>query len=153
MNSKRQGILISYLAGTPVGLITVFIVFTIPIMLTGEGLATMALIGVYGKAILGLLISFLVALGIGGHNATVDIENKKSLLKTSFKYSLTVNSIIWTVFVLLTIFNNEKSFWLILTLPIVAFILCTIITTFTLGLFICYMIKKRVTNATIFTVK
>ena len=148
MNSKRQGILISYLIGTPIGLITIFIVFTIPVMLTGEGLATIALVGVYGKAILGLIVSFLIALGIGGHNASTDIVKEKSLLKTSFKYSLTVNAIIWTVFILLTIFSNgKKDFWLILTPPILAFIICTIITTFTLGLLICFIIQKRIINA------
>lgn len=146
MTLKRQGILISYLIGLPSGLITVFIVYAIPVIMTGEGLSAIVLLGVYGKAILGLFISFLTALGIAGHNATIDVENQKSLLKTSFKYSLSVNSIIWTAFVLLTIFNNEKNFGLIITPPILAFLFCTIITTFTLGLFISYLIKKRATN-------
>jgi len=143
MTSKRQGILISYLIGTPIGLFTIFIVSAIPMALTGEGLGTMLLFHTYGKAILGLIISFLISLGIGGHNASVDIEKQKTLLKTSFKYSLTVNTIIWTVFILLTAFNNEKKdLWLFIIPPIIAFIFCTIMTTFTLGLLICYIIRK-----------
>ena len=148
MAINRQGIWTSYLIGTPVGLITVFIVFSIPVMLTGEGLATMAMVGVYGKAILGLIISFLIALGVAGHIATTNLEKQNSLLKTAFKYSLTVNLIIWTVFILLTVADNFASdFWLYLIPPIVAFLICTTMTTFTLGLLICYIIKKRLTNA------
>ena len=151
MTSERQGIYSSYLIGTPIGLIAIFIVFSIPVMLTGEGLATMVLVGVYGKAILGLIISFLVALGIAGHNASVDIRKQKPLLKISFKYSLTVNTIVWTVFIIVTIFDNlytSNGFLLILTIPFLAFIFCSIITTFTLGLLICYIIKTKISHAT-----
>ena len=149
MTSKRKGILISYLIGAPVGLFTILIVSVTPVALTGEGLGTMLLFGTYGKAIIGLIISFLIALSIGGQNASIDIERQKALIKTSFKYSLTINTIIWTVFILLTIFDNEKkNLFLFIIPPIIAFILCTIITTFTLGLLICYTIRKRINNAT-----
>ena len=150
MTSKRKGIIISYLIGAPVGLFTILIVSITPVALTGEGLGTMLLFGTYGKAILGLIISFLIALSIGGQNASIDIERQKSLIKTSFKYSLTVNAIIWTVFILLTILSNEKkNLFLFIIPPIIAFILCTIITTFTLGLLICFTIRKRINNANI----
>ena len=148
MAINRQGIWTSYLIGTPVGLSTVFIVFSTPVILTGEGLTTMAMVGVYEKAILGLIISFLIALGVAGHIATTNLEKQKSLLKTAFKFSLTVNLIIWTVFILLTVSDNFSSdFWLYLIPPIVAFLFCTTMTTFTLGLLICYIIKKRLTNS------
>ena len=144
MGIKRQGIWTSYLIGAPIGLITVFIVFSIPVMLTSEGLATMAMVGVYGKAILGLIISFLIALGVAGNMAVTDLEKQKPLLKSSFKYSLTVNLIIWTVFIMITILDNFGSeLWLYLP-PIIAFFLCTTITTFTLGLLICYIIKQKI---------
>lgn len=140
-----QGIRASYLIGTPVGLMTIFIVFSIPVMLSGEGLATMAIVAVYGKAILGMIISFLIALGIGGHNASADLKKQKSLLKTSFKYSLTVNTIIWTVFItLIILYNEKKDIWLFLAPPIIAFILCTLFSTFTIGLLICNTIKKTI---------
>lgn len=143
-NNKLIGVIISYIIGMPIGLTTVFIIFSIPVILTGEGLATIALVGAYGKPIIGLLISFIVALGIGGYSASIDIENQKTLIKASFKYSLTINSIIWFVFISLTIFNHEKNDTLFLVIPpIIAFVFCTIITTFTIGLMICYLIKKR----------
>ena len=144
---KRQGIWPSYLIGTPIGLLTVLVVLSIPSMLTGEGLATMAIMGIYGKAILGLVASFLIALGFAGNIAAIDFENQKPLLKSSFKYSVIVNLIIWTVFVLITIADNFGSdIWLYITPPIIAFLICTATTTFTLGLLICYVIKNRVTK-------
>lgn len=143
MTLERYGIYISYLIGVPIGLIAIFIVFSIPVMLTGEGLATIALVGIYGKAMLGLIISFLIALGVGGYKASAEIQKQKSLLKTSFKYSLTVNAIIWSVFVLVTALGNEgKNFLVVLIIPFFAFISCTITTTFTIGLLICYTIKR-----------
>ncbi len=148
MTENMKGISTSYLIGTPIGLIAICFVFLIPATLTGEGLATMGMVAIYGKAIIGLVVSFLIALGIGGHNAVKDLEIQKSLIKTSFRYSLTVNTIIWTVFILFTILDNNKDFLTFLLPPIIAFIICTTITTFTLGLLICYTIKKRTTNAT-----
>ncbi|MBK0403712.1 hypothetical protein I5M27_11995 [Adhaeribacter sp. BT258] len=147
MSLRRKGILSSYLIGTPLGLITIFLFFSIPAMLTGEGLATMSLFAVYGKAVVGLIISFLIALGLAGYSAAVDLENQKTLLKSSFKFSLIVNSIIWSVFILLTILDNDgKNFWLYLIPPIIAFLVCTAITTFTIGLLICNSIKQKINN-------
>jgi len=51
---KRQGIWVSYLIVAPIGLLAIFIMYSFPMMLTGEGLTSIALIGVYGKATLGL---------------------------------------------------------------------------------------------------
>ena len=147
MTANIKGISTSYFIGTPIGLLTIFFVFITPVALTGEGLATMGMVAIYGKAIIGLIISFLVALCVGGHNAVTDLENQKSLIKTSFRYSLTVNSIIWTVFILLTILDNNSNFLTFLVPPIMAFIICTAITTFTIGLLVCHTIKKRTTNA------
>ena len=148
MTANMKGIITSYLIGTPIGLITILFVFITPAALTGEGLATMGMVAIYGKAIVGLIISFLIALGIGGHKVVTDLRKQKSLIKTSFRYSLTVNIIIWSVFILLTIMDNSKDFLAFLLPPLIAFIFCTAITTFTLGLIICYTIKKRTTNAT-----
>src|SRR6478735_419467 len=138
---RRQGILTSYLVGAPVGLLTIFIVSALPGALTGEGLATIAMFGVYGKAILGLIVSFIIALGIAGHYAEVGLENGKHLLKVSFIYSLTVNLIIWSVFMILTVIQNyeEERLGLYFILPVLCFLFCNVITPFTLGLFICYL--------------
>ncbi len=148
MTANMKGILTSYLIGVPIGLITILIVFITPVTLTGEGLSTMVMVSIYGKAIVGLIVSFLIALGISGHKVVKDLRNQKSLIKTSFRYSLTVNIIIWSVFILLTVMDNSKDFLTFLLPPIIAFIFCTAITTFTLGLIICYTIKKRITIGT-----
>ncbi|MFN8438205.1 MAG: hypothetical protein U0V72_11275 [Cytophagales bacterium] len=142
MKANLKGILISYLIGTPIGLITIIVVLLIPATMTGEGLATLGLVAIYGKGILGLIISFLIALGVGGYIAVKDLAKQNPLIKTSFRYSLTVNTIIWTVFIILTIFENSLQLILFLVPPIIAFILCTLITTFTIGILICYLIKK-----------
>ncbi len=143
MTANVKGISTSYLIGTPIGLLTIFIVFLIPAALTGEGLAPMGMVAVYCKSIVGLIISFLIALGVGGHNVVKDLRNQKSLIKTSFRYSLTVNAIVWSVFIFLTILDNNEGLLTFLLPPIIAFVFCTAITTFTLGLLICYTIKKR----------
>ena len=143
--NTRKGILTSYLIGLPSGLITIFIVFVFPAVITGEGLATMGLIFVYGKAIIGLIISFIIALATGGHYASKDIQSKKPLIKASFKYSLIVNSIIWISFIVIMIIETEKEQLVIFLIPpLIAFILCTAISTFTIGLFICRAIKSEI---------
>lgn len=148
MKTNAKGISTSYLIGAPLGLIAICFVFLIPALLTGEGLALFAMAMIYGKAIVGLVISFLIALGIAGHYAVSDLESGRTLIKTSFRYSITVNAIIWLVFMILTILDNTKDFIMLLLPPLIAFLFCTLSTTFTLGLLICYMIKKKIGPAT-----
>ena len=147
MTSKQKGILISYLIGLlPTILFTIYYcVFCVKNIEFG----TTMFIFLYLHGTLGLLVSFLIALGIGGRNAVIDIQKQKSLLKTSFNYSLTINTIIWAVFIILTIIFRvcvKYGSWSLLILPIFAFVFCTAITTFTIGLLICYVIKKIITN-------
>ena len=145
MKFKQKGIWISYIIGAPTGLFTILVVLLTPAMLTGEGLATMSMFSIYGKAIFGLICSFLIALGIAGHFAFIDFEKQKSLLGTSFKYSFTVNSIIWSVFILLTIADNfERDLGIYILTPVILFFFCTAITTFTLSFIICSVIRQRV---------
>jgi hypothetical protein len=144
---NRQGVWTSYLIGAPVGLITILLVLALPVLLTGEGLLTMGIVFAYDIAIVGMICSFLIALGVAGHNATKDLQKQKPLLKTAFNYALTVNGIIWSVFIVLTVANHFVSdIWILLLPPIAAFSICTILTTFTLGLLICYIIKRNVTR-------
>ena len=49
MKLNRKGISTSYLIGAPIGIITIYIIFSLPVMLTGEGLVTIALFKIYGK--------------------------------------------------------------------------------------------------------
>ena len=135
---------ISYLIGLPVGLFAILTAMLLPTMVTGESLAGFLLNDTYGAALIGLVISFIIALGIAGHYASLNIQNQKSVLETSFRYTITVNAIIWSVFIILTIIGNDKKdFWFLLIPPFIAFLLCTLVTTFTVGLLICYLIKSK----------
>ena len=143
-NILLESVLTSYLIGLPIGLITIFIVFVLPVSITGEGLLTIVIIETYGKSIIGLILSFIFALGFAGRNAFNDLFNEKTLVFTSFKYSLTVNLIIWTVFIFITLLNNFKIESLVyLVPPIIAFVICVLLTTFTVGLLISYLIKRK----------
>lgn len=64
--ATKYSILILYLIGAPIGLITVALFYLFPMMLTREGIFTILITEIYEKAIIGLIIAFLVALGVGG---------------------------------------------------------------------------------------
>tara|TARA_R110002111_G_scaffold262455_1_gene338605 strand:- start:71 stop:550 length:480 start_codon:yes stop_codon:yes gene_type:complete len=138
----KKSILTSYLIGAPIGILTVIATIWIPLLLTGEGLLTIAILGTYGISTIGLVIAFLVALWIGGKLAHKNIKNGKSLLLTSFKYSSVVNIIIWTTFCVIIGLTVTEERFLMMIPPIIAFVVCTILTTFTIGLLIAYVIKR-----------
>jgi hypothetical protein len=145
INLIIRTILISYVFGTPVGMLVIIIAFLFPAFLTQDGLATMLLLETYGKAILGLIITFLFALGFGGYIIYRDFKKGRTLLVTSVRYSLVVNLLIWSVFVLITIIeNSSKDITITLVPPVIAFIFCILITPFTIGLLICYLIRDKV---------
>lgn len=141
---RKESIWISYIYGLPFGFVTTFLAFSIPVMLTGEGLATMALIAIYGKALIGLLISFILTLYIGALIIYQDNIKNRKLLWTSFKYSTLINVIIWTVFTIITVIDNlETDEWFIILIPIpIAFYICIILTQITLGLLIAYKVRR-----------
>jgi len=136
-----RSVFMSYLIGAPIGIFVVIATLLIPPFL-GSGILTIALLAVYGLPTIGLVVAFLIALGVGGKIAYKSIKNGKSLLFTSFKYSTIVNLIIWTVFCLVLFLTFEKEKVLILFPAIVAFFVCTILTTFSIGLLISYVIKR-----------
>ena len=143
MNKKlKQSILTSYLLGAPIGVFTVIATIWIPLLLTGEGLLTIVIIGAYGISTIGLVVAFLIALWFGGKLAYKNINKGKSLLLTSFKYSLLVNVIIWSTFCVIIALTAEKERFLLMIPSIIAFFVCTILTTFTIGLLITYIIKR-----------
>lgn len=132
-----KNILTAYLICVPTGLLTIFIVFAIPLILTGEGLATILLVETYGWAILGLIFSFLISIWFGSKKAHSQLTKNKSVLNSSFYFSLTINTIIWTIFILLTIIKNfDYNILFVLILPVLGFIISVIGTTFTIGLII-----------------
>ena len=128
--------------GAPIGILVIALTIFIPSFLSGEGLFTMVLLGIYGKPIVGLVLSFLIALWVGGKLAFENINNGKSLIVTSFKYSAVINLIIWSTFILLVLITVEESRILMIIPPIIAFIVCTILTTFTIGLLIASKIRR-----------
>lgn len=117
----------------------------LPVLITEEGLFTLVMLGTYGLSTIGLVISFIIALWFGGITAQKSIENDNSLLLTSFKYSLLINLIIWTVFCFIIVFTTtaEEGIYEILVPPIIAFVVFTILSTLTIGLLISYVIKLK----------
>lgn len=114
----------------------------IPLLVTGEGLLTSALLGGYGIPTIGLIIAFLISLWFGGKLAYLNIQNGKSLLLTSFNYSAVVNVIIWTTFCLIVGLTATEESFLMMIPPITAFFVCTALTTFSIGLILAYLIKR-----------
>jgi len=138
----KQSILTSYLIGAPIGILTIAATIWIPFLLTGEGLLTIVILGVYRISTIGLLVAFLIALWVGGKLAYQNIKRGKSLLLTSFKYSTVVNLIIWTTFCLIVGLTVVEEMFLMMIPPIIAFVVCTILTTFSIGLLISFVIKR-----------
>ena len=138
----KQSILTSYLIGAPIGIIVVFATIFVPSFLFGKGLMIIVILGTYGISTIGLVVAFLIALWIGGKLAYKDIENGKSLILTSFKYSTVVNLIIWTTFCLIIGLTATEERFLMMIPPIIAFVVCTILTTFSIGLLISYVIRR-----------
>lgn len=144
---ERIGIMTSFIIGLPVGLLTIALTLILPTVISGDGLPTMGLIAVYGKAIVGLIAAFIFSLWYAGKRIAHNIEQGDSLLRTSFKYSLTVNKIIWSVFLILTIVQNIGIMtFLFLIPPIIAFFVSVGCTTLTLGLLISWIVEQRVTK-------
>ena len=140
----RRNILTSYLICVPSGLLTIIVVFAI---LTKDGLAGILLVDTYGWGIIGLIISFLIAIWFASKVTYKSVTNGRSLLNTSFRFSLTINSIIWSVFTVLTIVKNIKYNFLFVTIfPLIGFIVSLIVTTFTLGLLISYIFARNFKN-------
>jgi bacteriorhodopsin len=138
----KQSIMTSYLIGAPIGIFVVCATIFVPSFLFGEGLMTIVILGTYGISTIGLVVAFLIALWIGGKLAYKNIKSGKSLLLTSFKYSTAVNLIIWTTFCLIIGLTVAEERFLMMIPPIIAFVVCTILTTFSIGLLISYMIKR-----------
>ncbi|MBC3846675.1 hypothetical protein H8K90_09820 [Winogradskyella echinorum] len=144
----KHSILTSYLIGAPIGIIIVFATIFVPSFLFGEGLMIIVILGTYGISTIGLVVAFIISLWIGGKVAYKNIKNGKSLLLTSFKYSTLVNAIIWTTFCLIISITVKEEKILMMVPPIFAFVVCTVLTTFSIGLLISYVIKRIISKPT-----
>ncbi|MBT2161478.1 hypothetical protein [Zobellia barbeyronii] len=139
--SLRNSILVSYVLGLPIGLLTIIATIYLPLFFTGEGLFSFAIIAGYGWPTLGLALSFLVALGIGAKVAYDHLHHGKSLLFSSFMYSAVVNGIIWATFCFILLFSQEDNYPMMIP-AVLALLFCTVVTTFTLGLLITFIISR-----------
>lgn len=154
----RKSVLISYLIGLPSGLIFSFLALYFSIKDLDEGLPIIGLISIYGIPLIGLLFGFFLALGYAAVKAYNNLKQGKSILYTSFLYSLKVNIIIWTVFVVVALltqifvifmnFDENGSYLFILfsifAPAIIIFPVSVFFTTFTIGYLICYLINRQV---------
>ena len=142
---RRIGVITSFLIGLPFGLSAIWVFLFAPSATSGESLPTLMLIVVYGKAILGLIASFVFALWYAGRAMADNLQDGESLLHTSYLYSLRVNEIIWSVLILLTIIMNIKHFSLLLLVPpLIAFLISVGLTTISIGLLISWIVELRI---------
>lgn len=140
----KRNILTGYLISIPTGLLTVFVVFAFPVLFMGEGLMTILLTETYRWAIIGLVISFLVSTYFGSIKAHTILTENKSLLNASFAFSLSINTVIWSVFILLTLIENFNYDLLItFILPLLGFVISVIFSTFTIGLIISSIFNRN----------
>ncbi len=138
----KKSIIISFLFGAPIGILAFTLTIFIPSFLSGHTLNTILLLGYYGKSIIGLLLSFTVALWIGGKLAFKCINHGNSLIVTSFKYSAVINLIIWFTFIFIVLLTFEDDKILMIIPPIISFIISTILSTFTIGLLVSSEIRN-----------
>jgi hypothetical protein len=143
MNKQlRQSILISYLIGAPIGIFTIIATIIISLLYSREGISSMSIIMGYGFPTLGLIAAFIIALWFGGKLAYINVNKGKSLILTSFKYSTFVNLLIWTTFCLIVYQTIEDDSFKYMLPAIIVFLISTILSTFTIGLLISYIIKR-----------
>ncbi len=158
----KRNIITAYLISVPLGIFAILFVFALPVLITDEGLGMILIITTYGWATLGLFLSFLASIWYGSKKAHERLLNGKKLLSTSFKFSLTINTIIWLTFIIIAIINNlhmkyQLSFIrdntsdyglfnliYFIVLPLTAFIISVTGTTFTIGLLIIYIFDKNI---------
>ncbi len=158
--SLRRSILISYLIGLPSGLSFSFFALYFSFKNLDEGLPIIGFISIYGIPFMGLFIAFFIALKIASRKAFSNLKQGKSILYTSFLYSLRVNLIIWGAFITTGLlfhvlsnifFSSPFGDFLILTIPLILPIIIILpvsvfFTTFTIGFLVSYLINKQVFN-------
>ncbi|MBM1106957.1 hypothetical protein JQC67_12470 [Aurantibacter crassamenti] len=139
----KLSLLNSYLIGLPFGLGIIAFTIFFPSMFSGEGLLTLIMLTTFARAIAGLVISFVLSLWVGAIVAKKSINNEDKLLLTSFKYSASINLIIWIVFGIIAALSPENE-WKVGLIAVIAFVICTLLTTFTIGLLISYRIRTGI---------
>jgi hypothetical protein len=134
----------SLLIGLPVGFSAILLSLYLLIGRSDEGLAIMGFLIMYGFSVLGLSVSFIFSLWFAGRRIAGNLIKGDSILRASYKYSFTVNSIIWTVFILLSYRKDMGLQNVVFSIPpLILGLVCAVCTTFTLGLLICSIVDRR----------
>jgi hypothetical protein len=143
--TRRRCCWLSLLIGGPVGLMIVFVGLIILLNKAGEMESAMGILGAYVDAIVGLLVALIPALWWAGRRSYAGLVAGESLLMVSFGYSVFVNSIIWLAFMGMAVIQNFSDFsWALLLPGLILFVVGSLFSTVTIGLAICYLIKRQI---------
>ncbi len=148
LRHKNAGGLTSVAIGAPVGLFSMYFGLLMPAALFGEGF----ILGIAAPLLLypavALVVSFLVILWFAGNSAANNFRKGQAILIVSFKYSATVNFVMWTVFYLVTlVMTKGEGAVIFFYLPAVFMLIGIVFAPFTIGLLICLMIRRKITDA------
>lgn len=145
---ERIGAWTSLVIGLPTGVAGTIAGVLLPVTLTGEGVFTMNYIMVNSVATCGMLTAFGIMLWIAGKNLGADIERGTGVLRATYRYSLIVNSVIWSAFMIVHMLTNARFDPMYgFILPLFMGIACIIITPFTVGLLIYFISRVIIKNA------
>lgn len=140
----RYGGIISMLIGLPIGFTAILLSLYLLIGKSDEGLAIIAFLITYGYSVLGLSMSFVFSLWFAGSRIAGNLIKGDSVLRASYKYSFTVNSIIWSIFIFLSCKNEFGLMNIVFSAPaLILWLICSVCTTFSLGLFMCSFVERR----------
>ena len=140
--------------GLSVGTLFLFLTTTFLVLIAG---GLLGLIGLYAilsfnnlyLSLLLLYLSFPLALWIVGKRNGKNLFNDKSTLRTSFEFSVGVNLIVWTVFYISQLIvgqSTEIIVWTIATIGTI--IVFSILTTFTIGIYIVKRTRNKIKAST-----
>jgi hypothetical protein len=161
----KKNIITAYAISIPLGLICVLFTLAAPLMITAETMFYFLIVPKFGLAILGLIFSFFFAIQYGSKKAHQKLIASESILKASFLFSFSINTIIWSTFIFITFiqiaviylfeinipfYNSSNSIFILiygLAIPLFFYIISIIGTTFSIGLLISYLFKKNITKS------
>jgi len=130
--------------GLPMGIAAMVMFALYSVMLTGESIFIFGWFYSNSYSTFALLIAFIIILYFAGKILASDIYAEKDRIRTTFKYSILVNSIIWPVFILVHLITNkelQQDFGIITPLTLAA--ISILFTPFTVGLLIHKAIAKK----------
>jgi len=133
--------------GLPMGIAAMVMFALYSVMLIGEGMFLFGWFYSNSYSTLALLIAFIIILYFAGKILARDIYTERDRIRTTFKYSILVNSIIWPVFILVHLITNkglQLDFGLITPLTLAT--ISILFTPFTVGFLIHKAIAKKIKN-------